>query len=246
MKYKAIEEYLASGDQSDSFSEVITFKEVREILRNWDTLRFKNGDPVVQFVRKGRIMSKTAAEEFVKGYQQRMADANKEAGRRPAPGRVEKADPNDPNKTIRVLAFEKELAAIDPGLPAKLDAKLAAGADEAEIDKDARDIVRKAGYLQRVSKTNPEFTLKYIMSKCQVLIDYDLIANGLVDAAADFAKRAYAHPPADKDALKAPANTLKAEVKKCGVAFRVPLAESLIKHHNMKHSKRLKNIVKDG
>lgn len=229
VKYKAIEEYLDPTKEGDTFKEVITMKEVREILRNWDDLKFDDGKNVVIFVRKGKLMSPEQAEEFVAKWQAKMIAANETAGRRPAPDRAN---------------FAKELAAIDPGLPAKLDAKVDVGADEKTIDKDARDIVRKAGYLLRISKSNPRFVVKYLMSKCEILVDYDLIPGELVAAAIDFGKVAYSIPPEPKDNLKAPANKLKKAVKTCAKQFAVPLAEALVQHPALEHSKRLAAILK--
>jgi hypothetical protein len=69
------------------------------------------------------------------------------------------------------------LNAIDASLMARLP-------NGPEGDMDARDIVRKSGYLLKVAKAHPEIVLKYIMSRCKVLTQYDLVPIELTQAAA--------------------------------------------------------------
>jgi len=222
---------LFRSQDADAFKEVITLKEVREILRSWDDLKFPDGKDVVKFVLKGKIMSTDEAKDFVADWQIKMSAANKKAGRRPAPERAK---------------FAKELAAIDPKLPARLDAKALAGRDEKTVDMDARGIVRKAGYLLRVSKTNPEFVVKYLMSKCDILVDYDLIPGELITAALEFGKLAYGLPPASETELKKSANAVKKAMKSCAKNFSEPLARSLIQHPSLEHSKRLAKLISEA
>jgi len=165
VKNKAIQAFLdAGGTKSDTMphQEVITLVEVREILKNWHELKDSKGNDLVKIFEKGEILQGEKLEQWVKDGRANMADSNEEAGRTPAP-------PRD--------AFAKELHAIDPELFAKLQ-------EGPEGDQDARDIVRKSNYLIKVAKTRPEIVLKYILSKCKVLIQYGLIPKELPVAAA--------------------------------------------------------------
>lgn len=224
VKYKAIEDYIA-GTSDDAHSEVITMKEVREILRNWDDLK-----DTVKFVRKGNILKGDDLKAKIDTWIKAMEDGNAAAGRAPAP----------PRKT-----FTKEVAAIDPKLPALIDKQAHIINDDKLVDMDVRDIVRKSGYLTNMSKTNPDYTIKYLVSKCEVLVDYMLLSPGLADAAIAVGRlAAQDHPPAGKKQMKVASDALVAELQKCAPIFRKPLAESLMTHQVLKHSKKLKKMGK--
>jgi hypothetical protein len=200
VKNKAIEDFIAKGGKeagADGHDEVITMVELREILKNWDELK-----GTVKFVRKGKMVTGDELNKDVAEWQEKMKKANKEAGRAPAPPRAK---------------FASELNAIDPGLMAKLDV-FEGG------DMDARDIVKKSGYLVKVAKTRPEIVLKYIMSRCEVLTRYGLLSAGLAEAAAKIlsARRG--------DDTRASSQRLLNEIHLCNVKFQAPLEAALIRH----------------
>jgi hypothetical protein len=227
VKNKAIEEFLAEGGATTSTKphrEVVTMKEMREILRNWDDLK-----DTVKFVDKGKVLKDQELTDAVDGWQKKMAASNAEAGRTPAPPKA---------------SFAKELAAIDPNLPERLEQIARLQMDPAESDKDARDIVRKAGYLLKIANTRPDYVLKYLMSKCGVLADYGLIPAGLADAAAALAKLASLDPPAQKSATDKAAADLVAQLKLCPAQFRQPLAEALVRYPLVQQAKKSKKQLK--
>jgi hypothetical protein len=207
VKNKAIEQFIASGGRpanAQAHQEVITLVEVREILKNWDELR-----GTVKFVHKGRILKDgdqeilngQDLETAVAGWRRKMDTSNKEAGRAPAP----------PKST-----FANELKAIDPGLMASIP-------DDAEGDKDARDIVRKSGYLVKIAKARPEIVLKYIMSKCRVLVHYKLIPEELPKTAARLGT-------AGQGEIADASARLLREIEACKAIFKAPLEAALIRH----------------
>jgi len=213
VKNKAIEDFIAAGGQSSGakgHEEVITMVELREILKNWDELK----DTVI-FVLKGKILKGEDAEKEVKAWQAKMTKADKEAGRAPAP-------PRD--------TFAKELNAIDPALIAKLP-------KGSEGDMDARDIVRKSGYLLKVAHSRPQIVLKYIMSKCDVLTRYDLIPIELTEVAA---KLAVAGAEDDIPGLSA---QLLNEIKRCDARFQAPLQAALMRHPLLTQKPQVKDAV---
>ena len=165
-KSTAIEEFLSkqSGRKHD---EVITMVELREILKNWDDLKFKNKDgqdeDVVKFVYKGKIMSGKELADNVKKW---------------------KTDMDQVNHSMRTTApdfkiFTAQLNKIDP----KLLVQLAKRTDAKKANIDARDIVKKHGYFVKLANAKPHIALKYVMYKCDVLGRYGLISMTLPDAA---------------------------------------------------------------
>jgi hypothetical protein len=204
VKNKAIKAYLDGGgatSDSASYQEVVTLVEVREILKNWDGEDGLN--KTVKFVRLGKVLSSKETEKEVKKWQDQMKAANDRAGRRPAP-------PRD--------AFAKDLGAIDPGLMASLQ-------NGPEGDMDARDIVKKYGYLVKIANTRPRIVLNYIVNRCQVLIDNGLLTDGLADAAKAHFK---AVDEGVKKKIDAAARTLQGEIGNCHKDFRPPLSKALV------------------
>ena len=225
VKNKAIEEFLAEGGATGSknfHKEVVTMKEVREILRNWDEF-----GEVIRFVREGEIMKGDKLEDFIAKWQQKMEQSNREAGRMPAPPRAE---------------FEKELAKFDPGLPDMLDEAARLSNSEADVDQDARDIVRKAGYLVKVARANPDYVIKYLIAKCEVLVIYGLIDNSLVTAAASLGELASRDGTVTKAELRQAATAVESALGKCAPVFRDPLRASLLKRPLLKRSRNLKRL----
>ncbi|MCA0873933.1 hypothetical protein LCL97_24165 [Seohaeicola saemankumensis] len=257
IKYKAIEDFLDAGgadENAPSFHEVITMKEVCEILKNWKDLKFEDGkhagEDVVKFVRKGSIMSPKEAKKFVQEWEAKRDAAAKNATgdrlRRPAPGRV----PDPENGDRKVLAYAKELAKIDPGLPQKLDDELAKDTEKEKrdkkekiIDMDARDIVRKAGYLVRVSNTRPEYVVKYLAAKCDILVSYGVVPQDLVDVAATLGKLVYSNKTHRSSAVKAAAAKVESAIKGCAPALQGPLSQSLVRTPVLKFSDDMKRMA---
>jgi hypothetical protein len=205
-KNKAIDDYLDPSKREEGaqgHDEVITFVELREILKRWDDLR-----DTVKFVLKGKVYTQEEADKKVEEWRKKMEEMNKAAGRAPAPPKA---------------TFVHELNALDPGLMDRI-------INDAEGDKDARDIVRKAGYLVKVARTRPEIVLKYIISKCGVLVQYDLIPQALVDDAARLDKIARGDSMPEESMLKDAAQAVVDGAKTCNVKFRAPLLDALVGH----------------
>jgi hypothetical protein len=108
------------------------------------------------------------------------------------------------------------LNAIDPGLVAKLDKEK----DAATANMDARDIVKKHGYLIKIANARPRAMLKYIVGKCDVLIKYGLIPRNLTDTAAIV----YV---ANKNELESASEKMRKEIKKCHADYQQPLEKVL-------------------
>jgi hypothetical protein len=206
-KNKAIEDFIAGGGQQKSapkHGEVVTMVEVREILKNWDDLKFERDGEVkdtVRFVQKGNILKGEDLKNFLAEWQDKMKTSNEQAGRALAPPREE---------------FANELKAIDPRLMAKLQAG-------PEGDKDARDIARKSRYFVNIAKAQPQILLKYLMSKCDVLMreGFDLISKELPTVALQFRD-------AKGDKIEQAKAKLLAEIEKCNAKFREPLRTALL------------------
>ncbi|MFO0906360.1 MAG: hypothetical protein U0939_25365 [Pirellulales bacterium] len=197
VKNKAIEDFLSKGGVeggAKGHDEVITLVEMREILKNWDD--FKD---TVKFVDKGKILKERELQEWVDKWRKALLKANKKAGRAPAP-----------DKNV----YARQLNAIHPKLLERIEVS-----DKGNMD--ARDIVRKHGYLVKVANTRPHIVLKYIISKCGVLEEYKLIPAGLSDAAREFSN-------ADDLTREEAAKKLAKQIKKCHKDYREPLTKSLL------------------
>jgi hypothetical protein len=203
VKNKAIEACLEG--KGAPHHEVITLVELREILKNWDELK-----TVVKFSNKGKLMAKEEAEQEVTARLEQMKKANALVGRAPAPP---------------IATFSKALAALDPELAGRLTEGLKDGDEDErkERDKDARDIVRKSGYFEKVGKTRPQILLKYLMSKCGVLVTYKLIAPELVAAALRL-------PDAKTDDFVQLRADFGSAIGKCNAKFQAPLKACLSRH----------------
>ena len=203
LKNRAIEAAL-SGEGAPHHT-VITIVEVREILKNWD--EFRN---TVKFSRKGQLLTPEEAEKEVQDCIKKMKAADTQAGRAPAPP---------------MATFAGELDALDTALLPRLQAGLdgATENERKERDKDARDIVRKSNYFVKIAKTRQNVVLKYLISKCQVLIKYGLISDKIPDLATGFAQ-------AKDEQAKQIGAQLLAEVNKCHAKFRGALSTALKRH----------------
>ncbi len=203
VKNAAIDDFIASsasGAVAKPHMEVITLVELREIIKNWSSLK----DTVV-FIRKGQPIEGGALAASIKEWTDKMTEANKVAGRRPAP----------PLKN-----FQTQLDALDPSLVGKLTAAK-------EGDKDARDIVKKSGYLKKISATRPEIALKFVMSRCQILFNYGLIVDSLPAKAATLHAELL-KPKVNTDAVGAAARAATTAIAQCNAAFRQSLTDALV------------------
>jgi hypothetical protein len=202
VKKEAIEDFISGGGKeggATGHDEVITLVELREILKSWDELQ-----GTVKFVLKGKILTGDELKNKVETWQKNMQEANKKAGRTPAPD---------------FKNFTNELNSIDGALLTKLGAEK----DAKKANMDARDIVKKYGFLVKIANTRPHIVLKYIMSKCGVLIEYQLISRDLPDAARNLVN-------ADEKEIDAASNRLRIEIKKCHKDFQTPLEAALVRH----------------
>ncbi len=209
LKNQAISNFIDAGGQpagAQGHHETITLVEIREILKHWDELGFTPDEGGVRFVEKGKMLDGQDLADKLADWQTRMRVADTAAGRAPAPDRQE---------------FKHDLDAIDPAVFAKL-------ADGEEGDKDARDIVRKANYLINFANTRPQYALKYLMSKCDVLRSYGLIPVGLPTTAVAFSGIVSRDPPAPKSDVEAAERELVAEIKRCRPMFQKPLAKAIL------------------
>lgn len=202
VKKRAIDEFIDNGGQPEgarTFSDVVTMKELRTILKDWDDLRRKDGSDLVKFYHKGVELKGPALQQQVQEWRQALLAANARVVRPKAPPRA---------------TFARELDALDPTLMARLP-------DGDDGDKDARDIVKKASYLSRVARTRPAIVLKYVTSRCVVLERHGLLSPQLADAAAAFAK-------ADAGNIDARRRALSKEIGKCHPSFQAGLTASLM------------------
>jgi hypothetical protein len=210
-KNAAIEDYLAGAEGAKGHDEVITMVELREILKNWklkdDPAKGEGLEGTVKFVIKGRILDDVEAEKLVADVQAKMKLAAQKYGPTPAPPRARLAN---------------ELKAIDPGLMGEID-KAHSGATDAEArrDRDARDVVKKFGYLRKVAKARPQLVIKYVISRCDLLVDYGLLSKQLPTAAREFAQAKVG----EKDGRK---TVLEQEIGKCHAELRAPLKAALL------------------
>jgi hypothetical protein len=177
VRNQAIDAFLRNGGQQvdstgqniEGFAEVITMVEIREILKHWDIF-----SETVVFFKKGQPCRGTQFDEAIQGWI-KLLKADK-FSKTPAPDRKKIKD---------------SLAAIDGGLPDRIDGSAADGdGEDAEAQKnyDARAIVRKHLYLARITNTRPEIALAYIARKCDVLVKYSLLDGKLAACAANFQK----------------------------------------------------------
>jgi hypothetical protein len=228
VQHQTIEEYFAEGGATgseDSFQEVITMQEVREILTHWDEL----GD-TVKICIKGEILDGEELDAYIKTHQDAMKAADQEAGRGPAA-------PLD--------TFKKELNAIDGKIYGVLKKAVKKGADPKVVDMDARDIVLKSNYVMKIANARPSLVLKYLLSKCEVLFQYGLLAPELVRVATDLAAMTIGDvdPPTEQE-VKAVASRTVTQLNKCTKTFRQPLAAALVKEPMLAHSAKLQKLGK--
>jgi hypothetical protein len=212
VKSAAIDDYLSAPKGKSRYNEVITMVEVREILKNWEDLKFKNDkdqdEDVVKFVYKGKILSGQELDDNIKKW---------------------KADMEQVNKSLRTAApdykttFTTQLNKIDPGLLAKL----AKETDAKKANVEAREIVKKHGYFVKLANTKPHIALKYIMYKCDTLGKYGLISKGLPPAAVALKKAIDAK---DDKKIATAESDVRNEIKKCHHDYQAPLESALFRH----------------
>jgi hypothetical protein len=203
VKNRTIEAFIAKGGKQgggETHNEGVTMVELREIIKNWTQLK----DTII-FVEKGVILKDPDLTARMTQWQSDMQQANTAAGRAPAPPR---------------RAFTGELNKIDPGLMARMP-------DGPAGDMDARDIVRKFGYLSRIANTRPEIALNYIMSRCGVLQTYGLIPPGLPAAAARLVN---IDPDTPLGEVVDASAALKTELPRCHAELQRPLEAALLRH----------------
>ena len=87
--------------------------------------------------------------------------------------------------------------------------------------------MKKYGYLVKISKTRPHIALKYIMSKCKMLVTYKLISEDLPEAATEL--KSALDEKNDKK-IKTAAQDLRSEIQNCHQDFRAPLESALLRH----------------
>jgi len=188
IKNKAIGEYLASQKSPpqaasatnpgaaqpatpEKHREVITLVELRDIIKNWADL----GD-TVKFVVKGKILSPEEALKKVDDVKKKLDEL--------------KATPENKTPAPPKEKYKPQLDVIDPDLFNKIAS-----------DTDAREVVRKAGYVTRMANTRWQIVVKYIASKCGVLFTYGLIPGELVPAAQAY-RDSIAAPSQDRAAIE--------------------------------------------
>jgi hypothetical protein len=208
VKSAAIDDFLSGRDKKRQ-NEVITMVEVREILKNWEDLKYQNekglDEDVVKFVYKGKILSGDVLKDNIKKWKDDMEQVNKS---------MHTVAP-DYKK-----AFTAQLNKIDPGL---LD-QLAKEKDPNEANRKAREIVKRHGYFVKLANTKPHIVLKYIMSKCDTLGDYGLISKRLPPAAVALKKAIDAK---DSDLIASAEKDVRSEIANCNKAYREPLEFAL-------------------
>jgi hypothetical protein len=203
VKNKTIEDYIAKGGKAgggSAHNEGVTMVEVREILKNWEELK----DTIV-FVEKGVILKGKELDTKVKKWRDDMKSSNETAGKTPAPPKA---------------TFTGDLNKIDPGLLARIP-------DDADGRKDARDIVRKFGYLEKIANTKPQIALNYLMSKCGVLVRYDIVPAELTKAAAELVM---IDPDAPMGNMMEACAAVKAPLARCHADLQKPLEAALLRH----------------
>jgi hypothetical protein len=219
VKNLAISQFLAEGGVAYSDNPhrpVVTLLEVREIIKNWKDL-----EETVKFCLNGEIYTGEKLNKLVTALHQGMERAKSEAGRTPAPPRVQ---------------FTHELAAIDPTLLQRMDewaqSQIKRGAPERDvqawIDMDACDIVRKANYIHKAGTMRQGVLLEYISKKCDLLFGYGVLSEGLVAKARDVLNLAYGTMPADPDQVMPATKAVWDEIKKCAPSFHETLKHAFV------------------
>jgi hypothetical protein len=145
--------------------EVITFAEIREILKNWDQLK-----GTVKFYEQGELLAPEVQEKRVEEWIAKMRGHNKDTGKRPAP-KAEK--------------YKAVLEKLDPQIFDKLDDPLERNEDGRDADRNALRIVRASANLKRAAKAkHREVLIGYLKSKqCRALIEWGFVPVGLTDLA---------------------------------------------------------------
>jgi hypothetical protein len=206
MKNAAIDDFL-KGKNKKRHDEVITMVEVREILKHWDELKDEDGNSVVKFVLKGKILTGEQLEKKIAEWQKAMA----------------KVDQKNPTPAPDFNGFSAELNKVDDKLLEKLSEK--AKINKKEANRDGLAILKKHGYLVKLANTRPHIALKYIMAKCEVLSEYELISEDLPEAAESLID---ALDDGNTKEIKKAAKKLKKEIEKCHADYHAPLKKALL------------------
>jgi hypothetical protein len=203
VKNAAIDEFIqaqGAGGQGKPFMEVITLCEVREIIKNWTGLK-----GTVVFTRKGKIIPTDEVEEDMKEWKRLLQEGNAAAKRTPAPPKAN---------------FKVQLDALKPGL-------FDAIPDTPEGAMDARDVVKKSGYLAKVAGTNPKLVLKYVMGKCVLLVKYGVIDADLPAAAAALQTEVL-KGPRNQRAIESAMKKLEPVIGRCSRMLQASLTGALV------------------
>ena len=207
VKSAAIDDFLSGRDKKRQ-NEVITMVEVREILKNWNDLKYKNekgaDEDVVKFVYKGKILSGKELADNLKKWQ---------------------TDMDQVNKSMRTVApdfktFTAQLNKIDT----KLLVQLGKVTDAKQANVDARDIVKKHGYFVKLANAKPHIALKYVMNKCDVLGEYGLISKALPPAAVALKN---AIDKKDNKEIATAQKNVRTEIALCHQDYQEPLESAL-------------------
>ena len=67
-KYGDLKDKSHFGDSAEAFQKVITYSEIRHMLRNWDKLQEKG---TVQFFRQGKPVNEEEIEKLRKAYEEK-------------------------------------------------------------------------------------------------------------------------------------------------------------------------------
>lgn len=145
-------------DGGSKHFEVITFAEIREILKNWKEL-----ESTVFFIEKGQPIDKARVGDWIA----RMQASDSKAGKRPAPA---------PEK------FRAKLEALGGSVWKNIEADAA----DADTRHDAMKLAVKADALLRVARMARKDVLpRFLDGKAELLRDYGVIPAELAQASKD-------------------------------------------------------------
>jgi hypothetical protein len=203
VKNKTIEAFIAKGADAkpeDRHNEGITMVELREILKNWEELK-----GTVIFVEKGVILKDGELDKKITKWRKDLKDANTDAGKSLAPPKA---------------TFTGELNKIRADLLARIP-------DTEDGNREARSIVHKFGCLEKIARTKPHIALNYLMSKCGVLVTYDIIPAELPKAAAELIM---INSDAPEGVMMEACAAVKAALARCHPDLQKPLEAALLRH----------------
>jgi hypothetical protein len=205
------------------FAEVITFAEIREILKHWDKDKEDDLSGTVKFFAQGKLIERD--DPCIQKWIKDMQGVDETAGHRPAPkadkykDRLDKLNPDLFKHLDEGGPKDKTEPDPDDKDPEATKKRM----DGKNADRNALRIMRASANLKRSARGKLDLLLAFLKTKqCLVLSDWSLIPKGLAET---FEAARDAENELDREA---PLGLLKKKLALVHVEYRAAIEAKLL------------------